>query len=172
MIDPIHIPASEPAWRQAHPQPSRMRRGGRHGQTWFWQAGLLLVWCVGLAGARTLVPLPNPAGHALAPSLRKQIPKRATWPLVTASWYGAEYAGRPTANGEIYDPSGLTYAHRTDPFGTRKRFSVAGHSVELRCNDRGPTVPGRDVDVSEAAAKQLGMTECGVAILSVEEVGR
>ena len=82
-----------------------------------------------------------------------------------ASYYGASFRGRPTASGEPFDPDGLTAAHRTLPFGTCLRVESArtGRSVEVRVNDRGPFVEGRILDLSERAARDLGLTAQGVA---------
>ena len=80
-----------------------------------------------------------------------------------ASWYNE---GHTTANGERFDPKGLTAAHRTLPFGTKVRVTHKGRSVIVRINDRGPFVPGRIIDLSEAAARQLGIT--GVAKVTLE----
>ncbi|GJE38331.1 septal ring lytic transglycosylase RlpA family protein [Methylobacterium persicinum] len=73
-----------------------------------------------------------------------------------ASWYGS---GHRTANGEHYNPYGLTAAHRTLPFGTRVRVEnrVTGRSVVVRINDRGPFVRGRIIDLSKGSARALGM---------------
>ena len=78
---------------------------------------------------------------------------------VTASYYGKELAGRPTASGEKFNPSGMTAAHRTLPFGTRVRVTHSrnGRSVIVRINDRGPFVRGRSIDLSRGAARALGM---------------
>ncbi len=83
----------------------------------------------------------------------------------TASYYGAAHRGRQTANGERFDPSALTAAHRTLPFGTCLRVENLRNqrSVEVRVNDRGPFVKGRIVDVSEAAARQLDFLREGIA---------
>jgi rare lipoprotein A len=80
-----------------------------------------------------------------------------------ASWYGQELRGRPTANGEPFDPNGLTAAHRTLPFGSCVRVERIGteRSVEVRVNDRGPFVRGRIIDLSARAARMLGIA--GVA---------
>src|SRR5262245_65798177 len=77
-----------------------------------------------------------------------------------ASYYGANYSGR-TARGERYDPSKLTAAHRTLPFGTRVRVtdSRSQRSVIVVVNDRGPFIKGRVLDLSLAAARVLRMTE-------------
>lgn len=88
-----------------------------------------------------------------------------------ASWYGAPYHGRPSASGEVYDQEKLTAAHRTLPFGTRVRVRRLdrNRSVVVRINDRGPFVKSRIIDVSHAAAVQLGMTDgAGLAPVTLE----
>lgn len=75
-----------------------------------------------------------------------------------SSWYGNEFHGRSTANGEIYDQYGFTCAHRTLPFGTWLRVTFRGRSVIVRVNDRGPFVRGRILDLSRGAAEALGIT--------------
>lgn len=74
-----------------------------------------------------------------------------------ASWYGS---GARTANGERFNPNGLTAAHRTLAFGTRLRVvnERNGRSVIVRVNDRGPFIKGRIIDISKGSAKVLGMT--------------
>ena len=90
-----------------------------------------------------------------------------------ASWYGPKFAGRRTANGETFDPAELTAAHKSLPFGSRVRVtdSRSGRSVVVRINDRGPFVRGRVIDLSQAAASEIGMigaghTEVSLALLS------
>src|SRR5947209_13854072 len=80
-----------------------------------------------------------------------------------ASWYGQEYAGRTTANGEIFDPLLLTAAHRTLPFGTvvEVKNAKSGKIVRVRINDRGPYVGNRLIDLSYAAAKVIDLIEPG-----------
>ncbi|MCS7177431.1 MAG: septal ring lytic transglycosylase RlpA family protein [Candidatus Kapabacteria bacterium] len=87
-----------------------------------------------------------------------------------ASFYGREFAGRPTASGEIYNPEALTAAHRTLPFGTRLRVTNLrnGRSVIVRINDRGPQHRERVVDLSEAAARTLEMLREGVVEVECE----
>ena len=84
-----------------------------------------------------------------------------------ASFYKYE---AKTASGEQFNPSALTAAHRTLPFGTRLRVTnvATGQSVTVRVNDRGPFIPGRVVDVSHSAAKVLGMIDRGVAQVKLE----
>jgi rare lipoprotein A len=80
------------------------------------------------------------------------------------SMYGNDFAGRKTASGAPFDPMGLTMAHRTLPFGTRVRVTNLENqrSVEVVVNDRGPAVAGRIADLSEAAARRIGMVANGV----------
>src|SRR5579884_2306404 len=82
-----------------------------------------------------------------------------------ASWYGHPYHGRPAANGEIYDMEKLTAAHRTLPFGTwvEVRNLENNKVVTVRITDRGPFVHGRIIDLSRAAAMQIGMLGPGLA---------
>lgn len=83
-----------------------------------------------------------------------------------ASWY---QMGHTTANGESYNPDGLTAAHRNLPFGTEVRVHNLGNgrSVNVRINDRGPFVSGRIIDVSRGAARQLGLVATGTARVRV-----
>lgn len=89
--------------------------------------------------------------------------------VMVASWYSDRFTGRRTASGEPYDPAQLTAAHRTLPFGTvlEVTYPPTEESVEVRVNDRGPFVSGRDLDLSRAAATQLGMAGAGVAEVEV-----
>ena len=81
-----------------------------------------------------------------------------------ASWYGRQHHGRHTSSGEIYDMNKLTAAHRTLPLGTRLLVTNRdnGRTVEVRVNDRGPFRRGRVLDLSYAAARQLGAIGEGV----------
>jgi rare lipoprotein A len=90
-----------------------------------------------------------------------------------ASWYGEDFHGWVTANGEIYDMEALTAAHRTLPLGTEVRVTNAenGKQVHVRINDRGPYLYGRVIDLSLAAARELGMVESGIAAVQIEVVG-
>lgn len=89
-----------------------------------------------------------------------------------ASYYGAELAGNATASGERFDPSELTAAHRTLPFGTRVRVTNAatGQSVVVRINDRGPFHDDRVIDVSTAAAQEIGLKRAGTAEVELERL--
>lgn len=88
------------------------------------------------------------------------------------SWYGPGHDGGPTASGERYNKRAMTAAHRTFPMNTQVRVTNQrnGRSVVVRVNDRGPYIRGRIIDVSEAAAEQLGMKEAGVIPVKVEKL--
>ena len=88
------------------------------------------------------------------------------------SWYGQAFAGKPTASGEAFDPAAMTMAHPSLPFGTRVQVTNLRNkrSVVVRVNDRGPYHAGRIGDVSEAAAKELGMWRRGTATATLEVV--
>ncbi len=87
-----------------------------------------------------------------------------------ASWYGAAFQGKPTASGEPFNMNALTAAHRNLPFGTQVRVTNQnnGRSVVVRINDRGPFVDGRIIDLSRAAAGQIGMIDAGVVPVTLE----
>jgi rare lipoprotein A len=89
-----------------------------------------------------------------------------------ASWYGPGLEGRPTASGEPFNPYGYTAAHKTLPLGTELMVSYGGRSVEVTVNDRGPYVDGRELDLSWAAARALGLTRVGVDYVKYTRVGR
>jgi rare lipoprotein A len=85
-----------------------------------------------------------------------------------ASWYGPGFNGQVAASGEVYDQRAMTAAHKTLPFGTIVRVysSATARCAFVRINDRGPYIDGRIIDLSEAAAEQIGMS--GVAPVQVE----
>ena len=91
-----------------------------------------------------------------------------------ASWYGADFHGRPTASGEKFDMYGLTCAHKELPFGTVLQVTNTKNDRTVRCvvNDRGPFVSGRDLDLSYAAAKEIGLVGKGTAIVKILSLGR
>jgi rare lipoprotein A len=91
-----------------------------------------------------------------------------------ASWYGAAFHGRRTANGEVYDMASITAAHPTMPLPSYARVTNLsnGYSVIVRINDRGPYHGGRVMDVSSRTADVLGFKGAGTARIKVEYVGR
>jgi rare lipoprotein A len=119
---------------------------------------LFSITLVLLAGCRSQ-PTPAPA---TAETARPGDPLQGL-----ASWYGGRdgFEGKPTASGEIYDSSLLTAAHRELPFGTVLEVTnvANGKSVRVRINDRGPFIRGRVLDLSRAAAEEIGLIGPGVA---------
>ncbi len=91
-----------------------------------------------------------------------------------ASWYGQDYQGKPTADGEIFDRMAVTGAHPTLPMPVNVRVTNLenGRSIVVRINDRGPYVNGRILDVSEHAADLLGFRQQGLARVRVTFLGR
>jgi rare lipoprotein A len=92
--------------------------------------------------------------------------------LMKASWYGPRFHGRKTANGERFDQMAFTVAHKSMKFGTLLRLTNPknGRSIVVRVNDRGPYIEGRELDLSKAAAHELGLIRRGVARLKVEKI--
>ncbi|MGZ8797814.1 MAG: septal ring lytic transglycosylase RlpA family protein [Thermoanaerobaculia bacterium] len=89
-----------------------------------------------------------------------------------ASWYGEEFAGRTTANGEIFDPLQFTAAHRTLPFGSVVDVTNPKNSqtVRVRINDHGPYIGQRVIDLSYAAAQQIGLIEPGTGDVDIRVI--
>lgn len=126
---------------------------------------LVLLVALAVAGCRSAQTIPGAQPERQRPTGWSQ--------RGTASWYGPNFHGNRTANGEVYDMHGLTAAHRTLPFDTWIRVTNLdnGRSVDLRINDRGPFVKGRILDVSYGAAQALGMVGPGLARVRLEVVG-
>ena len=137
-------------------------------------------------GVLTLVPSANPAASVRASSPVQQGPTTlsglgstshasgqirplAAWDCTT-SWYGEDFDGQPTANGETYDMYAETAAHPTLPLGSIVRVvNPRNHrSQVVRINDRGPYVQGRELDVSYAVARKLGFDQRGLAKVRLE----
>jgi peptidoglycan lytic transglycosylase len=126
------------------------------------------AWLVSIAVAFALVACGN--GQKTGRS-GKQTGRPASVQNGLASWYGGKHHGGPTASGERFNKNAMTAAHRRLPMNTRVRVTNQrnGRSVIVRINDRGPY--GRAIiDVSEAAARQLGMIEAGVVPVRVEVI--
>ncbi|WP_428681760.1 septal ring lytic transglycosylase RlpA family protein [Sphingopyxis sp.] len=141
-------------------------------------AALLLSACGVVGGNREGGPSPGPA-PAPSGELVSDTPVKVGDPYTVAgvtytpadipdyddvgyaSWYGEELAGKPTANGEIFNPDGISAAHRTLPLPSYVEVTAldTGRTILVRVNDRGPMVSGRLIDLSRGAAEQLGLTE-------------
>ena len=90
-----------------------------------------------------------------------------------ASWYGSDFHGKKTSNGETYDMYAMTAAHKTLPLGVQVKVRNRDNDLEaiVRINDRGPFVAGRIIDLSFAAAKGLGIVISGTAPVKIEALG-
>lgn len=91
---------------------------------------------------------------------------------VTASYYAEKFHGKRTSNGEIFNMNDLTCAHKSLPFNTILKVTNLsnGKTVQVRVNDRGPFVAGREIDLSKAAAKKIGMITSGTAKVKIQIV--
>ncbi|MDR3441117.1 septal ring lytic transglycosylase RlpA family protein [Telmatospirillum sp.] len=120
--------------------------------------GLFVLTSGDIANAAPIRPTPQ------GPTLRPTI--------CNASWYGGPHVGRTTASGEVHSLFLRTAAHRTLPFGTVIRVTNLrnGKTSVVRINDRGPFVSGRAIDLSEQAARDLAMTNEGVARVKLEVI--
>lgn len=89
-----------------------------------------------------------------------------------ASYYGADFHGKPTSSGESFNMYAITAAHKALPFGTRVRVKNLDNSktVIVIINDRGPFVPGRIIDLSYGAAKVINMIGPGTARVRIEVI--
>ena len=124
---------------------------------------------------------PEPAGNVvdlatIDPPIEEAVPE----PVDTAagrslgsgiaSYYGSRFHGRPTASGERFNMNAMTAAHKRLPFGSKVRVtnSSNGKSVVVRINDRGPFTPGRVLDLSKAAAQEIGLIQRGHGTVKLE----
>ncbi len=134
----------------------------RVGKPFFWQGIFLFVMClIFVIGSACSIPRVQ---------VRIENGNRVEYGL--ASWYGEDFHGRLTANGEVYDMYKPSAAHKTLPLGTKVKVTNRenGNTMVVRINDRGPFVRGRIIDLSYAAAATLGMLEDGVVPVRVETI--
>lgn len=129
-------------------------------------AGVLVIGLALTAGARdgsTTVKDQVPSVKDQAQAKRAEHKPRRWYQIGIASWYGSQFQGRTTANGEEFDMNRMTCAHPTLPMGTWLRVTNLRNrrSTFVRVNDRGPLVDGRIVDLSAAAARVLGLSGIG-----------
>jgi rare lipoprotein A len=154
--------------RNGEMQSRRRRRAG-------WMALTLGLGVAGMAAAPPHTP-PGTSPSSTSPSNTSLAAKSAgraghAWfQIGRASWYGAHFNGHRTASGERFDSSALTCAHRSLPMGTWLRVTnLLNHrSLFVRVNDRGPVPKSRILDLSQAAARRLGVG--GVARVSVQQI--
>jgi len=105
-----------------------------------------------------------PSRAQIKPEVPKQIAKNKPYQVGTASWYGEDFEGKPTASGEDYEMYDMTAAHPTLPLGTYVRVTNLhnGRAVVVKVNDRGPIVEGRIIDLSYGAAQALQFEHRGL----------
>ncbi|AEO47526.1 rare lipoprotein A [Rhodospirillum rubrum F11] len=131
-----------------------------------WPAFLAITLTALTAACAQTAPVVAPAPAPMV----EVIPAKPAVDRIYVSWYGRSHQGKRTASGEIFDANGMTAAHPKLPFGSKvkMRNPESGQSVVVRVNDRGPFVSTRGMDVSEAAAKALGIWAKGIALVEVE----
>ncbi|WBB48223.1 septal ring lytic transglycosylase RlpA family protein [Verrucosispora sp. WMMA2044] len=139
----------------------------------------------GVSASPSPTARPKPSRTAQAPSRSKQrtaspkpkptAKKTTSRPVVDTGSCGASFywQGQLTANGETFDPEGLTAAHKTLPFGTKVRVTnpANGESVTVRINDRGPFIEGRCLDLARAAFAEIASLDLGHIEVRYEVLG-
>lgn len=152
--------------------PVRVGRGGFLRAVRLASGPLAVVLMASFTLHCTRPPMTAQRGRRLAPD--GPLPANTYEESGTASWYGGGdgFAGKPTASGEIFDPSQLTAAHKTLPLGTWLEVEdLDNHrKVIVKVNDRGPFIRGRILDLSKAAAERLGMLGTGTAEIRIRAV--
>ncbi|HEY4134131.1 MAG TPA: septal ring lytic transglycosylase RlpA family protein [Alphaproteobacteria bacterium] len=135
---------------------------------------LLALGLVASLAACATPPRPAPAPPPAPPPVAS-LPPAPEAPVFaqqgSASWYGQNHQGLPTASGEPFDMNAMTAAHRQLPFGTVVRVTdvKTGRMVKVRINDRGPHAKGRIIDLSESAARALGVAGKGTLRVRIEQ---
>jgi len=144
-------------------------------------AACLCLWFMASCSGR--VPSPGPSASGRRGTFKPYtINGQTYYPLTRAegftqtglaSWYGWQFHGRKTANGETYNMEAMTAAHKTLPMNTWVRVTNQrnGRSAVVRINDRGPFVRGRIIDLSRAAARRLGIIGPGTAPVRIVALG-
>ena len=133
-----------------------------------------LLMMLGLGGL-LLMPMPDVAHGGRAKTTPVKAKEGKTVQVGLASWYGKPHQGRTTASGERFSRQRLTAAHRSLPLGTKVKVTNlrTKQQVVVKINDRGPYAGGgRIIDLSEAAAKRIGLLEEGTARVEVAVVAR
>lgn len=153
---------------------------GAHGTRWDSPNGL---YKSGPVGSRAASDYRAPSGAGGVQKIGRPYQVNGVWYVPArqddyretgiASWYGPQFHGRPTANGETFDMNLVSAAHTTLPLPCLVRVTNRenGRSLVIRVNDRGPFVDDRIIDLSKAAAEQLGFVRQGTARVTVEYVG-
>jgi rare lipoprotein A (peptidoglycan hydrolase) len=116
------------------------------------------------------VAAPSQSGQLACLPLSEPIHSRFATREGVASWYGDQFQGQQTTSGEAYNMNAFTAAHPNLPLGSKILVTNLNnhHALVLRVNDRGPSVPGRILDVSRAAARRLGFKGAGLAKVKIQ----
>ncbi len=147
-----------------------MRRGIAHGL-----AIPLLIVGLGAAQGPTSSGSSNSQNaihNSMVLVVQQKVARAKPYQIGTASWYGSDFDGKPTASGEPYDMFDLTAAHPTLPLGSHVRVTNLrnGRAVIVRINDRGPIIPGRIIDLSYGAARIIGVKARGLQRVRLDVV--
>src|SRR6202453_1459929 len=137
-----------------------MRRRLAHGL----MIGLLIIGLGAAQGPNNSEARSAPSSSAQIKPENQKVAKNKPFEVGTASWYGEDFEGKPTASGEDYDMYDMTAAHPTLPLGSYVRVTNLhnGKAVVVKVNDRGPIVPGRIIDLSYGAAQALEFEHKGL----------
>ena len=152
-----------------------------HSGFWLVLMVLVLAGCSLHGGGEQTSPTPQ-SGKAPRGSKPYTIMGKTYYPIQDAhnfaetgiaSWYGSDFHGKKTANGERYDMYGMTAAHKLLPFGTNVRVTNLenGKSIVVRINDRGPFVNDRVIDLTKTGAEKISMIAKGTARVRLEAIG-
>jgi rare lipoprotein A len=137
--------------------------------------GVILFLFSGCAHKVASVKKPRPGSYTVFGKTYHPVKRVRTGHFTSgvASWYGPKFQGRKTSCGEVYDMHRMTAAHKTFPMNTLVRVTNLknGRRTVVRINDRGPFVDDRIIDLSYAAAKDLGMVRAGTARVRVTVLG-
>ncbi len=128
---------------------------------------------IGLGAVQGLTSSGSVSTHSnISHGFRRKPTRSKPYQVGTASWYGSDFHGKATASGEPYDMYDFTAAHPTLPIGSWVRVTNLrnGRAVVLRINDRGPSVPGRIIDVSYSAARALEFKARGIQQVRLDVV--
>ncbi len=158
---------NSPSFRNAHLRPAMSFQALRVGVMF---SGLVLSIAANGRSAKSASTPSVTAAQPIQPTAKADRKPRRWLQVGIASWYGDQFQGRTTANGESYDMNQMTCAHPTLPMGTWLRVTNLKNrkAAFVRVNDRGPLVDGRIVDLSYAAAQVIGLS--GVGKVKLETV--
>jgi rare lipoprotein A (peptidoglycan hydrolase) len=139
-----------------------------------WLSGIrraILIGIIAMAGCNSeYAEEKSGAKNHLSQQKREDTSKTVHKEVGVASWYGPGFQGQETASGEKFDQKEMTAAHPSLPIGTKAQVTNLKNDkkVEVTINDRGPFVGNRKIDVSNAAAKKLGMKKSGITKVKIE----